>query len=137
MLAGALMGVSVMLGVWFVVGVERGTAIIGGILLNMAVFGAMFSYIMQAASFILLRRNYPDIKRPYRSPLGQGGAYLTITVALTTIVFQLSDETYRAGLIGVAIWFILGIGYFYFFRRHQLVLSPEEMFAREHTLNGS
>ena len=133
MLAGAMLGIAVMLCVWFLVGVERGTAIIGGTLLNMAVFGAMFSYIMQAASFILLRRNNPGIKRPYRSPLGQGGAYLTIVIALTTMAFQLSDETYRAGLIGVAAWFILGIAFFYFFRRHQLVLSPEEKFAREHT----
>ena len=131
MLAGSMLGISVMLGVWFLVGVERGTAIIGGTLLNMAVFGAMFSYIMQAVSFILLRRNKPNIQRPYRSPLGQTGAYLTIVIALTTLVFQLSDPTYRAGVIGVAVWFMLGIAYFYFFRRHLLVLSPEEKFAME------
>ena len=55
--------------VWFGVGSERGSAIIGGTLLNMAVFGAMFSYILQAVSFIMLRRNLPNIERPYRSPL--------------------------------------------------------------------
>ncbi|MGI9325208.1 MAG: amino acid permease [Pseudomonadales bacterium] len=129
MISGAVLGISVMLVVWLLVGSERGTAIIGGTLLNMAVFGAMFSYIMQAASFVLLRRNQPNIARPYRSPLGQAGAYLTIAIAVVTLGFQLSDETYRAGVIGVAVWFLLGAGYFHFFRRHRLVLSPEEKFA--------
>lgn len=129
MIAGAILGLSVMLILWFLVGSERGTTIIGGMLVNMAVFGAMFSYIMQAASFVLLRRNQPDIERPYRSPLGQTGAYLTIVIAMTTLGFQLSDETYRAGVIGVAVWFLVGAGYFFFFRRHRLVMSPEEEFA--------
>jgi len=129
MIAGAALGIGVMLAVWFLVGVERGTAIIGGTLLNMAVFGAMFSYIMQAASFVLLRRNQPDIERPYRSPLGNAGAYLTMVIAVVTLGFQLSDPTYRVGVIGVAVWFLLGTGYFYFFRRHRLVMSPEEAFA--------
>jgi ethanolamine permease len=103
----------------------------------MAVFGAMFSYIMQAASFILLRRNQPDIERPYRSPLGRTGAYLTIIIAVTTLGFQLSDATYRTGVIGVAVWFLLGAGYFYFFRRHRLVMSPEEEFAmRQNSASG-
>ncbi len=39
MVTGALLGLAVMLGVWFLMGAERGTAIIGGTLLNMAVFG--------------------------------------------------------------------------------------------------
>ena len=131
MVTGALLGIGVMLGVWFLVGADRGTAIIGGTLLNMAVFGAMFSYIMQAVSFILLRRNHPSIDRPYRSPLGQWGAYLTIVIAVITLAFQLGDATYRAGVIGVTGWFMLGVAYFYFFRRHRLVLSPEEKFALE------
>ena len=48
-------------------------AAIGGTLLNMAVFGAMCSYVLQAISFILLRKNLPDIPRPYRSPFGIPG----------------------------------------------------------------
>ena len=46
---------------------------IGSVLLNMAVFGAMFSYILQAVSFILLRQNQPDIERPYRQPARHSG----------------------------------------------------------------
>ncbi len=129
MVAGAVLGISVMLAVWVLVGSKRGTAVIGGTLLNMAVFGAMFSYIMQALSFILLRRRQPDMARPYRSPLGEAGAFATIAIAVVTLGFQLSDPVYRIGVIGVVVWFLLGIAYFYFVGRHALVMSPEEEFA--------
>ncbi len=49
----------------------------------------MFSYILQAASFIMLRRNLPNIKRPFRSPLGIPGAVLTIVIGL--VHFEVSD----------------------------------------------
>jgi ethanolamine permease len=98
----------------------------------MAVFGAMFSYILQAVSFIILRRNLPHIERPYRSPLGIPGAALTIVIGVVTVYYQLSDPVYRVGVIAVAIWFVVGILYFALFARHRMVLSPEEEFAMEH-----
>src|SRR5215218_9605455 len=85
MITGALVGLAVMLAVWFGVGAEWGSAVIGGTLLNMAVFGAMFSYIMQGVAFILLRRDRPNIERPYRSPLGVPGAAATIGIAAVTL----------------------------------------------------
>ena len=112
MIVGALVALAVMFAVWFGVGSEQGCAIIGGTLLNMAVFGAMFSYIMQAVSFIMLRRNLPNIERPYRSPLGIPGAVVTIIIGLVTIYYQLSDPVYRVGVIAVACWFVVGILYF-------------------------
>jgi ethanolamine permease len=128
MVAGAVVGLVVMGVIWF--GVKDGGTVIGGTLLNMAVFGAMLSYVSQALSFILLRKKFPQIERPYKSPFGIVGAVLTIVIALVTIYFQLSDPVYRAGVIGVAIWFIVGIVYFALIGRHKLVLSPEEEFAR-------
>ncbi len=129
MLAGAIVALVLMLVVWFSVGAERGSAIIGGTLLNMAVFGAMLSYIMQALSYILLKTRHGHIERPYKSPFGVAGAALTVIIAVVTLGFQLADPTYRAGVIGVAIWFGLGIVYFAIAGRHKLVLSPEEEFA--------
>ena len=61
----------------------------------MAVFGAMISYAMQGLSFILLRKNMPNIVRPYRSPVGVPGAVVTIVVALVTIYYQLQDPVYQ------------------------------------------
>jgi len=127
--AGTVLGFLVMLIVWFVAGAEKGGAFIGGTLLNMAVFGAMISYAMQGLSFILLRQRMPDIHRPYRSPLGNLGAFLTVIIALVTLYFQLKDPVYRNGVFGAAIWYAAGILYFAVAGRHRLVLSPEEEFA--------
>ncbi len=132
MALGSLTALAVMFTLWYLLGQEKSTAVIGGTLLNMAVFGAMFSYVMQGLSFILLRRNLPNIPRPYRSPLGTPGAALTVVIALVTIYFQLSDPVYRQGVVWVAVWFAVGVLYFAIRGRHKLILSPEEEFAMSH-----
>ena len=82
MIAGAALGLGVMLVIWFANGgggsgeTQLGDDIIGSVLLNMAGFGAMLSYIAQALSFIILRRKLPNIERPVRSPGGVPGAVL-------------------------------------------------------------
>jgi ethanolamine permease len=126
---GTLLGFATMLAVWFIAGAEKGGALIGGTLLNMAVFGAMISYAMQGLSFILLRKNMPNIVRPYRSPLGIPGAVVTIVVALVTLYYQLQDPVYRVGVYAVAVFYVLGLLYFAFVGRNHLILSPEEEFA--------
>ncbi len=137
LITGTLMGFAVLIIVWFVAGAEKGGAFIGGTLLNMAVFGAMISYAMQGVSFILLRTKMPDIARPYRSPLGTFGAGVTIVIALVTLYFQLQDPVYRNGVIGAAIWYVVGIIYFAVAGRHKLVLSPEEEFALTQGQHGN
>ena len=131
MILGSVVALAVMFVLWFSLGSDKGAAVIGGTLLNMAVFGAMFSYIMQALSFILLRKNMPNIPRPYRSPLGVVGAALTVVIAVVTLYFQLSDPLYRDGVMWVAVWFAAGIAYFALVGRKRLILSPEEEFAME------
>jgi ethanolamine permease len=126
---GTVMGFATMLAVWFVAGAERSASVIGGTLLNMAVFGAMISYAMQGLSFILLRKNLPNIERPYRSPLGIPGAVVTVVVALVTLYFQLQDPVYRRGVYAVAVFYVLGLLYFALVGRNRLILSPEEEFA--------
>ncbi len=129
MIFGATVGLSVMMLVWILAGAKQGEHIIGGTLLNMAVFGAMFSYVLQAISFLMLRKNRPDMVRPFKSPLGRLGAVGTIIIAVITLIAQLLDPTYRLGVFAVAVWFALGITYFVLYGRHHLVLSPEEQFA--------
>lgn len=129
LVAGSVVGLAVMLAVWGGLGPEHGARVIGGVLLNMAVFSAMFSYVMQGLSFIILRRKRPNLTRPFRSPLGVVGAGLTVAIALLTIFFQLQDPVYRVGVIGVAVWFAVGAAYFALVGRKSLVLSPEEAFA--------
>jgi ethanolamine permease len=131
MICGAIMGLTIMLIIFVSLGADTGSAVIGGTLLNMAVFGAMCSYIAQAVSFVLLRRHHAHIDRPYRSPFGNPGAWITVSIALVTISYQLTDQTYRAGVVGVVAWIAVGILYFALVGRHRLVLSPEEEFAMQ------
>ena len=129
MIAGGILGLTIMLGLFFGLGAKNGSAVIGGTLLNMAVFGAMLSYIAQGISYMLLGRNHAHIERPYRSPFGDAGAWVTIVIALVTIYYQLLDSTYRMGVLGVAGWLAAGIVYFALVGRHRLILAPEEEFA--------
>jgi ethanolamine permease len=132
LITGAALGFAVMLIIWIIGGGQEAGTFIGGALLNMAVFGAMFSYLLQGLTFLQLRRRFPSIERPYRSPFGVLGASLTVIIAVVTIYFQLTDPLYRDGVIGVAIWYALAIIYFAFHGRKTLVFSPEEEFAVKH-----
>ncbi len=107
---------------------------VGAVLLNMAVFGAVLSYVLQMASFIVLRRKFPRLSRPYRSPVGEAGALLTLLISVVTFVaLFLGDEIYFRVAVGAAIWFGLGLLYFALYARHHLVYSPEEAFAERMT----
>jgi ethanolamine permease len=132
MIAGACVALVVMLVLWYSLGAEAGGIVIGGTLLNMAVFAAMLSYIMQSLAFIGLRRKLPHIERPFVSPFGIAGAIATIVIGLATLWYQLTDPVYRQGVLGVAAWFAAGTLYFALIGRHRLVLSPEEAFALAH-----
>jgi ethanolamine permease len=129
LIAGTVVGLGVMMAIWYIWGEKNGGAFIGAALLNMAVFGAMISYVMQAAAFVLLRSEMPDIERPYRSPFGVPGALVTLAIALVTIWFQVTDPAFQYPVLLVAAYYVLMIVYFAVFGRKQLVLSPEEEFA--------
>ena len=62
-------------------------------LLNMAVFGAVLAYILQMASFIVLRLRFPHIDRPYVSPVGIAGAVVAALVAAATLVMLFAIRT--------------------------------------------
>ena len=133
LVAGSGVALALMLALWFGMGAEKGAAVIQGMLLNMAVAGAMLSYLLQAVSFIVLRRRLPRLARPYRSPLGMTGAVITMVIAATTLVFQLLDPVFVSGVLGVAAWFAIGIAWFAAVGRRRLVLAPEEAFAHKAT----
>ncbi len=103
---------------------------VGAVLLNLAVFGAVISYVLQMASFILLRIKSPNLTRPYRSPLGVAGAFVALCISLVTLVaLFVVDPVYQKVAIAAAIWFVLGLVYFAVWGRKNLVYAPEEAFA--------
>ena len=103
--------------------------LVGATVLNMAVFGAVIAYFMQALAFILLRNNKPDMPRPYRSHLGLPGAWVALVVSAVTFIVLFANETYRPAIWWCALWFALGLVYFALYARFRMVRSPEEEFA--------
>lgn len=128
LLAGSALGYVVALAIHFS---PQGSAV-GAVLLNMAVFGAVLAYLLQMASFIVLRVRFPHIPRPYVSPIGIAGAAVAALVAAATLVTLFRNPDYNKGVYGAAVWFLLGIAWFAAYGRHRLVLAPEEESAFRH-----
>lgn len=130
LLLGAVIGILLALLLRWAGGQDSAFAsTVSGALLTMAVFGAVISYAMQCVAFVLLRRDLPNIDRPYRSPVGVGGAVIAGIIAIIALVATFLNVDYRPGVYGVAIWFVLAMAYFALSGRNRLVLSPEEEFA--------
>jgi ethanolamine permease len=128
LVAGAIVGYAVSLLVYILQKNNAGAQIVAA-LLNMAVFAAVISYILQMTSFVLLRRNLPNIVRPYRSKWGVPGAVVAGGLAAVSLIAIFLNSAYRPGVYGVAIYYVLGVLYFAIAGRKRLVLSPEEEFA--------
>jgi ethanolamine permease len=129
LIAGGLVGLSALVAIR-VSSPEDAGVLIGGKLLAMAVFGAMLSYVLQMASFVILRLRFPAIRRPYRSAAGVPGAIVAATIALVTLASLFAtNPDYRAAAWGAAAWYAAGLLWFGLHSRKRLVLSPEEEFA--------
>jgi ethanolamine permease len=128
LIAGAIVGYAVAVLVYVLQQQELGPKIVAA-LLNMAVFAAVISYMLQMTSFVVLRKKLPNIDRPYRSRWGIPGAVVAGGLALIAFIAIFLNDAYRPGVYGVAIYYVLGVLYFAIAGRHRLVLSPEEEFA--------
>jgi ethanolamine permease len=128
LLAGAALGFVVALAIHLA---PQGSPV-GAVLLNMAVFGAVIAYMLQMVSFIVLRVRFPKMERPFRSPAGVAGAAVALAVAGVTLVTLFQNPAYNKGVIGAALWFLLGIAYYVLYARRRLVLAPEEAAALAH-----
>ena len=128
LIAGAIVGYVVAIVVWKLGTTTLGAKVVAA-LLNMAVFAAVISYILQMTSFVVLRRKLPNIERPYRSRWGVPGAVIAGGLAAISLIAIFLNSAYRPGVYGVAVYYILGVLYFAIAGRHRLVLSPEEEFA--------
>jgi ethanolamine permease len=128
LIAGAVVGYAVAVVVFVLQQKSLGAGIVAA-LLNMAVFAAVISYMLQMLSFVMLRRNLPNIDRPYRSRWGVPGAVIAGGLAAVAFIACFLNSGYRKGVYGVAIYYLLGVLYFAIAGRKRLVLSPEEEFA--------
>jgi ethanolamine permease len=108
---------------------EGAGLVAGAIILNIAVWGAVVAYFLQMVSFITLRRKFPDVNRPYKSPMGLFGAYSAAAIAALVFVGLLVNPAFQAAIIAIIVVYVLMLlGFGLHYRKH-LVLSPEEEYA--------
>ncbi|NYF11480.1 ethanolamine permease [Leifsonia sp. AK011] len=115
---------------------EGAGAVAGAIILNIAVWGAVLAYFLQMVSFIILRRKFPDAKRPYKSPWGLPGAYVAAGIAALVFFGFLLNPTFQPAIIAIVIVYVVILIGFGVWGRHRLVLSPEEEYAISGGLHG-
>lgn len=108
----------------------------GAIVLNIAIWGAVISYLLQMVSFVVLRRKFPNASRPYKSPVGIPGAVVAGIIAAATFVGFILIPAFLPAIIAIAIVFVIGVILFAFIGRHRLVLSPEEEYALSGGMHG-
>ncbi|MDD6373847.1 MAG: amino acid permease [Bifidobacteriaceae bacterium] len=101
----------------------------GSVVLNIAVWGAVLAYVLQMASFVLLRMKMPNIKRPFVSPFGVAGAVVAGVLALCILVATLLNPSYRLAVYAMVAIYAIALIVFAVYGRKHLVLSPEEEFA--------
>jgi ethanolamine permease len=115
---------------------EGAGAVAGAIVLNIAVWGAMLAYMMQAISFLILRRKYPNLERPYRSPWGIFGGVAAAVIAGVSFVGYLINPAFQIAILGIAVVYVIMLISFAVWGRNNLVLSPEEQYALDQAKNG-
>jgi ethanolamine permease len=91
----------------------------GDLMLSMAVVGATISYALMALSHILLRKQQPDLYRPYRTPGGvfTSGIALVLALVALTGVYAYDERAFWYTMVLYAI----GAGYFFFYSKNHLV----------------
>ncbi len=100
----------------------------GDLLMQIAVFAALISYVAMMVSHLVLRRKEPDMKRPYRTP----GYPVTPIVALVLSLVAMTSSLFygdAAMTVVLATAAAMGLGLLYFglYSRHHLVAgAPEE-----------
>ncbi|PDQ34714.1 MAG: amino acid ABC transporter permease [Candidatus Lumbricidophila eiseniae] len=108
----------------------------GSIVLNIAVWGAVVAYLMQMVSFVILRRRFPNAKRPYLSPWGVPGAVAAGIIAALIFVGTLINTAFQPAIIAIAVVYVVMLAFFALWGRHRLILSPEEEYAITGGLHG-
>jgi ethanolamine permease len=108
----------------------------GAIVLNIAVWGAVIAYVLQMTSFVILRKKFPNAKRPYVSPWGVPGAVIAGVLSLAIFAGFFINEPARPAIAAIAVVYIVMLVIFALWGRKRLVLSPEEEYALSGGLHG-
>lgn len=100
----------------------------GGLLINIAVFGATLSYVLLNLSHIVLRIREPELERGYRTPGGTVTTGIALVLAVVALIATFVVDILAATITAAV--FVVALAYFWFYSRHRLVATaPEEEFA--------
>ena len=94
--------------------------LLGDLLIQLAVFAALISYLMMA-SHCILRRDEPDMERPYRTPgypWTPGVALALSLLAMMASIFYQPQVAFM--VLGVIVIYLLDLAYFWFYSWHHL-----------------
>lgn len=138
LIAGAVIGFAALLvlDVLARIDAEGAGAVAGAIVLNIAVWGAVLAYLLQMVAFVILRRKFPDARRPYRSPWGVPGAVVAALISALIFLGFLLNPTFVPAIIAIAVVYVVMLVAFGVWGRHRLILSPEEEYAVSGGLHG-
>ncbi|WP_144790336.1 ethanolamine permease [Kocuria palustris] len=101
----------------------------GGLLINIAVFGATVSYVLLNLSHIMLRIREPELERGYRTPGGVVTTGIALVLAVVAVIATFFVDILAASI--TAGIFVIFLAYFLLYsRRHLVASAPEEEFDR-------
>lgn len=101
----------------------------GGLLINIAVFGATVSYVLLNLSHVVLRFREPHLERGYRTPGGAVTTGIGLVLALVAVVATFLVDVLAASITAGV--FVVFLAYFWFYSRHRVVSNaPEEEFSQ-------
>jgi ethanolamine permease len=131
LVAGGVIGflALVLIDVLTAIDAEGAGAVAGAVVLNIAVWGAMLAYGMQAAAFLILRKRFPNINRPYKSPWGVFGGWAALIISGIAFIGFLINPAFLPAIVGIAVVYVVMLIGFALVGRHHLVLAPEEEYA--------
>ena len=99
----------------------------GGLMLSMAVVGATISYALMAASHILLRKQQPDLHRPYKTPGGVATSSAALVLSLIALTGVYAYDP-RAFWYTLALFGVIASYYFLYSRHHLVAKTAQEEF---------
>ncbi|MCU1546270.1 MAG: amino acid transporter permease [Homoserinimonas sp.] len=138
LLAGAIIGfiALIVVDVLSSLDEEGAGAVAGAIVLNIAVWGAVLAYLLQMISFVILRKKFPNVNRPYVSPWGLPGAIIAALLSAMIFFGFLLNPTFQPAIIAIVAVYAVMLVAFAVWGRHRLVMSPEEEYAVSGGLHG-
>jgi ethanolamine permease len=94
-------------------------------ILSCTIFSGIISCMGLAAVYIAFYRQFPKIARPFRSPLGEYGAFFIIIIGIITLICD--TGLYGSSQIGAVLYILsMGVGGFYYLVKNKMVLLPTE-----------